>query len=129
MTATTTIPAHTSTHGAWYLLAALTMVLGFAVGVLAGVVVLDDDASPARQGSAAQEATVSASAAPTMSADAAERWATSGTEVYQRKASIEAAERQAEVAVSQAVAACQAGAGSPDAIERCVERALSPSRT
>jgi hypothetical protein len=124
MTATTTtLPTPTSTQAHRYAGFAIAILLAFSVGMITSVIVFDDDASPAARPAASSPADASAGAAPTMSADATERWALNGTDVYQRKAAVEAAERQAaaqaSVDPSRAVDECRAGASAPDAIERC----------
>ncbi len=126
MTATTTtLPVPTTGHVPRYIGFALAILLAFSVGMITSVVLFDDDESPAARSAATESpASTSASAAPTMSADAAERWATSETEAFQRKASVESAERQAaaraEADPSQASDGCRATAQAPDALERCV---------
>jgi len=128
MTVTTTTLPNPMTPHAYrrYVGFALAMFLAFGVGMITSFAFFDDDASPAARATATGPEASSSAVTPTMSADATERWATSGAEAYQRKASVEAAERQA-VAVAAAAAAdlsraideCRATATAPDSIERC----------
>ena len=127
MTATTAIPTRKPPHLHRYVRLALPILLALGIGMATSSVVFDDDPARMADTTDVRPASATASAEPTMSPDAAERWATSETDAYQRKAAAEAAERQSASRSgadgdNDAIAACSATASSPDTIERCAAR-------